>query len=136
MNILPLIPCLLALFLLPSCSFLDQVRQGLEQTQMGNEMTASRVEGALVKANEVVQAANGVYAEIRDTAREVGDLHERAKAQADTDGDGELDPSEWMGYLSLLAAGGVGLAQRKSSKDLNARVDHERRRRKEMGASS
>lgn len=67
---------------------------------------------------------------------EIRKVQAEARAKADTDGDGALSPTEMVTYGGLLTAGMAELARRKFKsiqgqvEEANARVDHERAKRK------
>lgn len=108
---------------LPGCGFIEKIQRGVEH---GQEIITSANE--LYKEHEetikkTVDNVRGIADEVNSTAAEMRQLHRDSRAAADTNGDGELSLTEWPAYLSMMAAGGVEVARRKTRKDLNKAFD-------------
>lgn len=117
------------LFILPvlltlaGCGVFRDMRESLQQARQEREAASEErdaVEGLLADLSEGLRQAEEVLAK-------AGDVHEQAKKAADKDGDGQLDPSEYVEYLLFAALLGK---QALDKRQLNGRIEHERQKRK------
>lgn len=117
-----------AIAVLPGCGALEALRQGPKNDQFDSEISKLR---------------DGVQ-QLSNTVEEVRVVQKQARQQADADGDGKLSGTELLTYGGLVAAGLGELARRKLKaldakhaesaahrEELEARVEHEREKRKD-----
>lgn len=116
MRLLFIASVLAGLAVLPGCGVFRDMRESLQAARGERdavEETLDMVRESLERAEEVLAKA--------------GDVHEQAKKAADKDGDGQLDPSEYVEYLLFAALLGK---QALDKRQLNSRIEHERQKRK------
>lgn len=128
MRHLLLIPLLL---LFASCGTLgnlsESIREGRDLIAQARD-TVEKVKPEIDKIAELVkdlsEMGDGLKGDLGDAVGEFKDLHEKAKEEADKDGDGELSLTEWIAYI-LGAGGGGAVLLRKYLQRLKERVARE-----------
>lgn len=114
------IPLFVPLLLLPSCGALA----GLQQ--------ADRLD----KVDRTLEKVGDGLTEVVETVTELRQIQTTARAQADVNQDGKLDPTEMLTYGGLVAAALAEMARRKlkavegKAEEANGRVEFERAKRK------
>jgi hypothetical protein len=94
---------LLLVFLLPSCSLYENLKENAERVNEGLAKIAAGAEA--VKAGAA--AGQKLVAAGVEKIQELGVRYETAKAEADTNKDGKTSAQEWLLYLAL-GGGGLG----------------------------
>lgn len=141
----------LALVLMPSCSTFQKLKEGIESTrevlvevrdtvrQVRPVVSKIVEDGKVLAENSKELLFNGATI-VKDLSEKLPEIKQAARSSADRNQDGELSWGERIGYITALLAGIVAFLRRKlkGSEDglaaLNARIDHERQRRKEAEA--
>lgn len=72
---------------------------------------------------ETGKAVLGAVETVKAEVAEIRAIEKDVRNRADTDSDGKLDPSEWAGYLALLAAALNEYARRKGQAGAQMQLD-------------
>lgn len=146
---------LILLALLPSCGTFGDIsraaasaRDMIGHIQKSYEQLKPSIDTAVSTATRLVDEGQRIYDKsaemvesMKQTAAELKEMERQAYAEADEDGDGDLNLKERLAYWALLAGGGFEVSRRKLKQtqqqfaELTGKIDHERAKRKAAEAS-
>jgi hypothetical protein len=102
------------LLLLPACgtfgnlsATIGEARELVTKVNETVEIVKPEIEKIVKLVDELSEMGDALKGDLGEAVGEFKDLNDKAKAEADKDGDGELSWSEWIAYL--LAGGGGGI---------------------------
>lgn len=133
---------ILSLFMLTSCGTFANLSEGISNArEMIGDLNETYKE-LKPSIDAAVEGTKGLIADVKSTGEEFRSMSAEARANADKDGDGNLDWMERLAYMITLGGGAAEIARRKMKATqaqfaaLTGRVDHERAKRKEAAASA
>lgn len=143
------IPILFVVLLfLPACSTMGDLSEGISKSKdlisdlkEQYEELKPAIDDAVGTISDLHKQGKDLVEEFKETGEELKALDAEAFEKADKDGSGDLDWLERLSYLILLGGGTLELGRRKlksmkeAMQSTEARVDHERAKRKELEAN-
>lgn len=109
----------------------DDIIPAVDETIQAGSEIISEAEKLSELDVELLEVLGPALEELKGAKEELSEVKQQAFEQADKDEDGNLDWLERIIYLVLLGGGGLGLAGGKI-KNITGRIEHERRKRKEL----